>query len=64
LKWNAAVAETYCAVDVAALVVASVGGEVDGVELAELVTISGVVVPSLVEVAVVELAMVKLPALI
>ena len=26
--------ETYCAVDVAALVVASVGGEVGGVELA------------------------------
>ena len=57
--------ETYCVVEVAALVVASVGGEVGGVELAVMMTVSvvvEVVVLSLDEGL--ELAIVKLPALI
>jgi hypothetical protein len=64
LKWNAAVAETYCVVEVAALVVASVGGEVGGVELAAMMVsvVVEVVVPSLDEGL--ELAIVKLPTLI
>ena len=58
-------AETYCAVEVAAVVVASVGGEVGGVELASAMMVSvvvEVVVPSFNEGL--ELAIVKLPALI
>jgi hypothetical protein len=54
----------YCVVEVAALVVASIGGEVGGVELASTMVsvVVEVVVPSLDEGL--ELAIVKLPALI
>jgi hypothetical protein len=49
---------TYCDVEVAALVVASVdvAAERELAELAELATISGVAIPSLVEAAATELA--------
>ena len=62
---NPAAVKNYCDVEVAALVVALVGGEVGGVELAATMTVSvvvEVVVPSLDEGL--ELAIVKLPALI
>ena len=64
-RTNCGLYARYCDVEVAALVVASVGGEVGGVELAAMMTVSvvvEVVVPSLDEGL--ELAIAKLPALI